>query len=104
MTQLVPGTGPEGFDVAPRVLRTPFVDEWLGREADVASARERLSDELMRAAQEGRGHELVAITGEATGLVTEILPARQIVERMVADAEQTSPRSAGRPVRRQPSG
>ena len=104
MTQLVPGTGPEGFDVAPRVPRTPFVDESLGREADVASARERLSDELMRAAQEGRGHELVAITGEATGLVTEILPARQIVERMVADAEQTSPRSAGRPVRRQPSG
>ena len=87
ITQLVPGTGPEGFDVVPRVLRTPFVDQWLGRDDDVQRERERLSAELMQAAREQRAHELMPVTGEAVGLIAEVLPAGDIVRRMVADAE-----------------
>ena len=88
VSKLVPGTGDRGFDVTPRVLRTPFVDEWLGRDDDVERERERLAAELMRAAQEGRAHELMAVTGEAAGLIAEILPAAEIVRRMVAGAEE----------------
>ena len=87
VTKLVPGTGLGGFDVAPRVLRTPFVEEWLGRDDDVERERDRLSGELMQAAQEGRGHELTPITGEVAGMIDEILPAGEIVRRMVARAQ-----------------
>jgi enoyl-[acyl-carrier protein] reductase II len=89
VTKLVPGTGPGGFDVTPRVLRTPFVEEWLGRDDDVERERDRLSGELMRAAQEGRAHELTPVMGDAAGMIDEILPAGEIVRRMVADAEST---------------
>lgn len=87
VTKLVPTTGAGGFDVTPRLLRTPFVDEWLGRDDEVERERERLSADLLRAAQEGRAHELMPVTGEVAGMIAEILPAAEIVRRMVTEAE-----------------
>jgi nitronate monooxygenase/enoyl-[acyl-carrier protein] reductase II len=87
VTQLVPPPSPGSFDVAPRVLRTPFIERWLGRDDDVARERERLTAELRTAMEHGRSHELLLITGETAGMVTEVLPAAEIVRRMVEDAE-----------------
>jgi enoyl-[acyl-carrier protein] reductase II len=87
VNQLLPSASPGGFDVAPRVLRTPFIERWLGRDEEVARRREGLVGEMTAAMQEGRTHELLPITGEVAGMVKEILPAGEIVRQMVADAE-----------------
>jgi enoyl-[acyl-carrier protein] reductase II len=76
-----------GYAVAPRVLRTPFVDKW---NADVEAARDSadlVAAELGSAIAEGRAHELVPFTGQTAGLIREVLPAAEIVRRLVADAE-----------------
>jgi hypothetical protein len=69
------------------VLRTSFVQRWLGRDDEVAREREGLAAALAAAMRDGRAHELLSITGEIAGMVTEILPAGEIVRRMVGDAE-----------------
>jgi enoyl-[acyl-carrier protein] reductase II len=87
VNQLVPPPSPGAFDVAPRVLRTPFIERWLGRDEEVAGQREGLVEEFTAAMHEGRAHELLPVTGEVAGMVKEILPAAEIVRRMVAEAE-----------------
>ena len=78
------GPGPEsGYAVAPRVLRTPFVEAWNAGGADAEQSRE----ELMDALPEGRAHELIPFTGQSAGLIEEVLPVAEIVRRLVADAE-----------------
>jgi enoyl-[acyl-carrier protein] reductase II len=57
------------------------------RDEEVALQREGLVGELTAAMQAGRAHQLLPITGEVAGVVKEILPAGEIVRRMVADAE-----------------
>lgn len=82
-----PSPGPEGYDTLPRVLRTPFVDEWNRRPEAVRAEAERLGDELVEALREGRAHELVPFTGQTAGIIHEVLPVAEILHRLVADAE-----------------
>jgi enoyl-[acyl-carrier protein] reductase II len=84
---LVPPPSPGGYETAPRLLRNDFVDEWLGRDDEVARERERLTAHVVTAAREGRPHEVLPVTGEIAGMATEILPANEIVARMVRDAD-----------------
>jgi enoyl-[acyl-carrier protein] reductase II len=84
---LVPPPSPGAFEAAPRVLRKPFIKQWLGRDDDVEREREQLANQVRTAMQEGRAHELIPITGEVAGMLKEILPANEIVRRMVAEAE-----------------
>jgi enoyl-[acyl-carrier protein] reductase II len=72
----------------PRVIRTPFVDEWRGRRDDANREAERLRAEVMTALRQGRAHELVPFTGQTAGLIREVLPAAEIVRRVVAQAEE----------------
>jgi enoyl-[acyl-carrier protein] reductase II len=91
---LVPKPDWDGaYEVAPRVLRTAFVDEWNGRPGDVPAAAERLRDEVMSAATSGRLHELLPFTGQTAGLVHEVLSVREILERMVEAARNALARS-----------
>jgi len=39
-------------------------------------------------------HELVPFTGQTAGLVREVLPAGEIVERMVSEAEEALERAS----------
>ena len=85
---LVPKPDWDGaYDVVPRVLRTPFVDEWNARLEDVPGAADRLRDEVMSAVAAGRLHELIPFTGQTAGLVHDVLPAAEILERMLGEAE-----------------
>jgi enoyl-[acyl-carrier protein] reductase II len=56
------------------------------RPADAAGEGERLGAQLIDAVRSGRGHELVPFTGQTAGLIDEVLPAREIVRRMVDEA------------------
>ena len=85
--EIFPPTGEGAYEVVPRVIRTPFVDEWRGRGTEAAREAERLRDEVMTALRQGRAHELAPFTGQTAGLIRDILPAAEIVRRIVADAE-----------------
>ena len=83
-----------GYDVVPRVIRTDFVTRW-ERQADEAREQaEELRDHVLTAAREGRQHEATPFAGQTAGLIHELLPAGEIVRRMVAEAEEALERAA----------
>jgi enoyl-[acyl-carrier protein] reductase II len=81
---LPPYTRP-GSRVDPRSLRTPLVEqlrehpEWI----DPASVGPRIRGSVL----EGRGDEYLPFAGQSAGLIHEVLPAAEIVRRVVAEAE-----------------
>ncbi len=86
---LVPPPTEGGWLTVPRAVRTQFIDNWLGRSHDVASRADDLRNEVATAMREGRIHEYLPLAGQSAGAVAEILPAAEIVRRIVAEAEQT---------------
>jgi enoyl-[acyl-carrier protein] reductase II len=91
---IFPPAGDGAYATVPRVLRTPFVEEWLGRTQEARREAERLRDEVLSAIRGRTTHELLPFTGQTAGLVHDILPAGEIVERMVSEAELTLTRAA----------
>ena len=85
---IFPPPGPDGYETKPRVLSTPFVEEWNQRPGEAAREAERLSNELMAAVQQGKAQELVPFTGQTTGMIQEVLPVEEIVRGMVTQAEE----------------
>jgi enoyl-[acyl-carrier protein] reductase II len=75
------------YATVPRVLRTPFVREWLGRTEDARGQAARLREEVRSAIRGRTTHELLPFTGQTAGLIRDVLPAREIVEGMVSEAE-----------------
>ena len=71
--------------VEPRALSTPLIEqlrehpEWL----DPAKTGARIRDSLLA----GRGDEYLPFAGQSVGLIDEVLPAAEIVRRVVAEAE-----------------
>lgn len=78
-----------GYGTLPRVLRTPFVEEWNQRQDEAGQEAQRLGGELKTAMRDGRGHELIPFTGQTAGMIREVLPAGEIVRKLVAEAEET---------------
>ena len=78
----------DGYAVRPRVLSTPFVEEWNERLDEAHRDPDPLREELGEAVAGGRVHELFPFTGQSTGLIEDVLPAGEIVRRLVADAEE----------------
>jgi enoyl-[acyl-carrier protein] reductase II len=91
---IFPPAGGGAYATVPRVLLTPFVKEWLGRTQEASRQAERLRDEVLSAIRGRTTHELLPFTGQTAGMVHDILTAREIVERMVAEAELALARAA----------
>ena len=87
VNELVPPASEGAYPSAPRVLRSEFVDRWLGRDDEVRRERELLSVRFREAMGQGTVHELMAIAGESAGAIREVLPAAAIVDRIIAEAE-----------------
>lgn len=72
------------------MLRTPLCER-LGIEVPVIAAPFGPWEQVELAAAvsmlEGRGHEYLPFTGQSAALVHEILPAAEIVRRVVAEVE-----------------
>jgi len=81
------------FDVVPRALRTPFINEWQERREEAHQVAERLIGEVGAAMQQGRMFDKVPFTGQSAGMIQEILPAAEIVGRLIAEAERALKRA-----------
>jgi enoyl-[acyl-carrier protein] reductase II len=86
--EIFPPAGGSAYSAVPRVLRTSFVEEWQLRPAAAKQQAERLQTEIMAAARERRPDKLVPFAGQTAGLIHDILPAAEIVRRIMAEAEQ----------------
>jgi enoyl-[acyl-carrier protein] reductase II len=80
-----------GTPFAPRVLRTPLVERLEAAPETVDPAE--VGPEMLRAVRAGRGHELLPFTGQSAQLVHDVLPAQEVVARLVADAERALDRA-----------
>ncbi len=83
---IMPAAG--GYGVVPRVIRTDFVTRWEGRADEARERAEELGAQIMATVREGRQHEMTPFTGQTAGLIRELLPAGEIVRRMVSEAEE----------------
>jgi nitronate monooxygenase len=84
---------PTWAEVAPgRVLQTRAIDAWLGREQELAtllpSEREAIAARWVQARAEGRREDTEIIAGQDCGLIRELLPAAEVVRRIVTEAEE----------------
>jgi len=71
-----------------RLLRNRHAETWLGREDELATRMEDVSREYAEARERGDFDIAGVIAGEACALIHDIPPAGEIVERIVAEAEQ----------------
>ena len=75
-------------DIGDRVLRNDFTAEWHGRDAEVVTHHDELRAQLAAAAEE-RDENIAPIrAGSAVGLFSTIESAREILLRMVKEAEE----------------
>jgi NAD(P)H-dependent flavin oxidoreductase YrpB (nitropropane dioxygenase family) len=73
---------PEG--IAGRTIRTPFAQEWHGRETELHEHRQSIIDEGGGALPD-RAHS--AYAGQAAGLIHDVKPAARIIEDVMREAE-----------------
>jgi enoyl-[acyl-carrier protein] reductase II len=93
-SEFFPRAGESTYEVVPRVLRTPFVERWHRRPEEARAKADEIRAEIGAAVARRMTEELVPFTGQTAGLVEEVLPAREIVERMIGEAEQALERAS----------
>jgi enoyl-[acyl-carrier protein] reductase II len=86
--EIFPTSGEHDYEVVPRVVRTPFVEGWQRRPEEARREAKRLQGEIVAAIRQRRPHELLPFTGQTAGLIDDVLPAAEIVRRIVAEAER----------------
>ena len=94
LNDIMPLPGGAGYGTVLRALRTPFIDTWQGRREEAKRDAERLRSEVLPVFTQGRVHELFPGAGQSAGLIYEIMPAGEIVRRIVAEARQALERSS----------
>lgn len=77
-----------------RAIRTPFIEEWQQRREEAVKEAGRLRGEVMEAISQDRFGELLPLAGHTSGLIHEILPAGEILRRLVAEAQEALEGSA----------
>jgi nitronate monooxygenase len=70
-----------------RLLRNRHAETWLGREQELASRIDEIGSQYTAARERGDFDIAGVIAGEACGLIHDIPPAGEIVERISRDAE-----------------
>jgi enoyl-[acyl-carrier protein] reductase II len=83
--RVMPPFNRPGGPAEPRALRTPLIDQLREHPEWVDPAA--MGARLRAALEEGGGHEYLPFAGQSAGLISEVLPAGEIVRRVVAEAE-----------------
>jgi NAD(P)H-dependent flavin oxidoreductase YrpB (nitropropane dioxygenase family) len=72
-----------------RALVNSFMRTWHGRDAEIADHRAELQAHLQAADVAGDAEQQFLYAGASAGLIHEILPAAEVVTRMIDDARRT---------------
>lgn len=70
-----------------RVLRNAYIARWHGRETELMAVADEEAAKYRKAWAEGDPEGSNTFVGEAVGLIADVPPAREIIRRMVAEAE-----------------
>lgn len=70
-----------------RVLANSPIRRWHGREAEMSRRRERIRSELDRAWQSGGADGFFLYAGQSVGLIHDIPPAGDLLQRIAREAE-----------------
>jgi nitronate monooxygenase/enoyl-[acyl-carrier protein] reductase II len=83
--RVMPPFNRPGGPAEPRALTTPLIEQLAAHPdwVDPAVMGARLRESLLA----GGGHEYLPFTGQSAGLIDDVLPAAEIVARVVAEAE-----------------
>ena len=57
-------------------------------DGDAQDEAEKLRAEIMGSVQQGRPHEMTPFTGQTAGLVRDVIPAGEIVRKLMSEAEE----------------
>jgi NAD(P)H-dependent flavin oxidoreductase YrpB (nitropropane dioxygenase family) len=71
-----------------RVLRNRFIERWAGREWALRQHAHEVAQTLMAARQAGDAENAALLVGQDAGLIEAVLPAAEVIRRMVAQAEE----------------
>lgn len=81
--------------VQARALRNGLTAAWVGRDVDLANARERVLAEVQRAEEGDDADGMILLAGEGAALIGAIRPAGEIVHEVVAEAERSIRAASG---------
>jgi nitronate monooxygenase/enoyl-[acyl-carrier protein] reductase II len=83
--RVMPPFNRPGGPAEPRALTTPLIEQLAAHPdwVDPAVIGARLRESLLA----GGGHEYLPFTGQSAGLIDDVLPAAEIIARVVAEAE-----------------
>lgn len=88
LNDVMPSPGAYGYGTVLRSLRTPWIDTWQERRDEAKRDAERLRNEVVPVFKQMRIHELFPTAGQSAGLIGDIVPAGEIVRRMISEARQ----------------
>ncbi len=74
-----------GTPFAPRALSTPLIERLQSEPESVDPST--LGPQLLAAVRNGGGHDLLPFTGQSVELIHDVLPAREVVTRLIAEGE-----------------
>lgn len=77
-----------------RVVRNRLIETWAGREGELRAHRAEVGAAMVRAFQAGDAEEAPLFIGQDAGLIDAIVPAAELVARLVAEAEAALSRAA----------
>jgi NAD(P)H-dependent flavin oxidoreductase YrpB (nitropropane dioxygenase family) len=70
-----------------RSRRNAFVERWAGREWELRARQPEAAAALQRAVEAGDADHAALLIGQDAGLIHDLPPAGELVERIVAEAE-----------------
>jgi nitronate monooxygenase len=81
-----------------RCLRNAHTDRWFGREPELLRNQDDVAERYAAARRDGDFDVAAVIAGESSGLVRDVPPVKQVVDRIVREAEALLGRGAPRRV------
>jgi len=84
---IAPGMGTEGYGTVLRALRTPFLDEWSAKREEALQEMPRIREEIAKASEAGRFHDLMIFAGQSAGAIQDLPSAAEVVEKIAKEAE-----------------
>ena len=71
-----------------RTLRNRFIEQWAGREWALRQQARAAAEALDTARLAGDTDHAVILIGQDAGLIDSVLPAGEVIRKMIAEAEQ----------------